>query len=395
MSPNMQNALLLALAAGLVLARAADPCRDIDIPITVSVPRLIVTTEIRDNWDAAALTFNLTSTDFGTPALPLPLAGTTPGPVNSTYTVGATLCDTGGPMLVLTHGIIESKLYWRPNLENSEKYSFVDAAMAAGYSILSYDRIGVGSSSKINSHTDAQFQVEVAVLDRLVDYARASANATQIVLVGHSYGSYISAASAAAASAAASSSANTTSGTPGIDALILTGFSGTFAHFAPFLSGAALRVAQTLDPARWSSYPPGDEGGWLTAVDVYASTYGYFGPRADGDGNGNFFERRVAEWSHKVAGQPFAVGELPSLLNATIAYADVAAPVLMLQGRYDVSACGGECVGVVRGFAEGNFTGARAVEVVEDLPAGHNLFLHEVAPKAFDMIFDFLKAQGV
>lgn len=38
--------------------------------------------------------------------------------------------------------------YWRPNFTDAEAYRFVDAAVAAGYSVLSYDRIGVGTSSK-------------------------------------------------------------------------------------------------------------------------------------------------------------------------------------------------------------------------------------------------------
>lgn len=66
---------------------------------------------VNDDWDAASLTFNLTRRDSGFPEDPLPIAGMTSGPVNSTYMIGATLCGTGGPTLVLTHGIIESKLY--------------------------------------------------------------------------------------------------------------------------------------------------------------------------------------------------------------------------------------------------------------------------------------------
>jgi hypothetical protein len=38
--------------------------------------------------------------------------------------------------------------YWHPDFPGSDKYSLINAAVAAGYSVLSYDRIGVGSSSK-------------------------------------------------------------------------------------------------------------------------------------------------------------------------------------------------------------------------------------------------------
>ena len=123
-------------------------CREVTIPVTVNVPRFLINTTISDNWDVVSLALNLTQRDVNTTADPLPIAGMTLGPVESTYSVGATICGSGGPTLVLTHGIIESKLYWRPNFPGSQKYSFVDAAVAKGYSVLSYDRIGVGSSAK-------------------------------------------------------------------------------------------------------------------------------------------------------------------------------------------------------------------------------------------------------
>ncbi|KAH8646665.1 Alpha/Beta hydrolase protein [Xylariales sp. PMI_506] len=371
----LQVATLVAAAVASALPqRTASTCREIEIPITVSVERYIVNATINDNWDAASLTLNLTRQDSGKSTDALPLNGMTPGPVESTYTLGATLCGHGGPMLILTHGIIESKLYFNPNFRGSKSYNFVEAAIAAGYSVLNYDRIGVGSSSKVDSHFDAQFQVETAVLSSLITYARTSAGATKVVLVGHSYGAYISVATAGLASAAAQQ----------VDAVVLTGFSGTFDYFGPFVAGAGFRVARLQDPARWSALDPG----YLTSSDLYAETYAYFAYSPA------LFDRAVAQWAYDVASEPFAVGELPTVLVADVAYANVTAPVLLLQGRYDVSACGGDCIGVLDAI-KGNFTSSSAVEIVDDLPSGHNLFLHKIAPTAFKMVFDFLKKQGV
>ncbi|KAI1760164.1 alpha/beta-hydrolase [Hypoxylon sp. FL1150] len=347
-------------------------CKELTIPVTVNVQRFIIDAAIHDNWDAVALSLNLTRRDFtNSTDDPLPVVGNTAGPVESTFKVGATLCGTGGPTLILTHGIIESKLYWRPTLDNAENYSLVDAALAAGYSVLSYDRIGVGSSSKVDALSDAQFQVEAAVLDKLVDYVQSTQNATKVALVGHSYGSYLSTASAI-------------SKTTAIDALVLTGFGGGFTYFNPFLAGSAFRVARLQDPQRWGDL----DSGYLTTADLFATTYAYFGEEYD-------FERRVAEWSHNVGGEPFAVGELPSLLaSSPLGFDAVTAPVLVLQGQFDLSACGGNCVGILEPLKT-TFSGAKTVEIVDNLAAGHNLNLHKVAPQAFDIIFYFLQRQGV
>lgn len=105
------SALALAATASAAPYPTLASCKEVTIPVTVSVPRFIVTATVNDNWDVVALTLNLTRRDFTNPTDPLPIAGTTAAPVESTFNVGATLCGTGGPMLILTHGIIESKLY--------------------------------------------------------------------------------------------------------------------------------------------------------------------------------------------------------------------------------------------------------------------------------------------
>jgi pimeloyl-ACP methyl ester carboxylesterase len=250
---------------------------------------------------------------------------------------------------------------------------------------------------RVDAYLDAQFQVEVAVLYSLVQYARNSMNATKVALVGHSYCAYISVASAASAGTGAD-----------IDAVVLTGLSGTFAYFAPFVSGVGLRIAALQDPRRWGDL----SRGYLTAADVYAEAYGYFACEPQG-----LFDHAVVEWTYAVGSEPFAVGELPTMLATDIPYANVTAPVLLLQGQYDASACGGNCVGVLNTI-KGNLTGAPVVKVVDDLPAGlvtpwdfavlvrilpltsqysssHNLFLHKVAPRAFQITLEFLKAQGI
>lgn len=109
--------LTLALVASITafpnseLSERDNQCSHIEIPVTVAEKRSILNITIKDNWDAASLTFSLTARDFGKPDDPLPITGETDLPVWSNYTVGATLCGTGATVLVTTHGIIESKSY--------------------------------------------------------------------------------------------------------------------------------------------------------------------------------------------------------------------------------------------------------------------------------------------
>ncbi len=92
------------------------------------------------------------------------------------------------------------------------QYSYVDAAINKGYSVLSYDRLGTGASEKPDAYDDVQIPVEIEILAGLTKLARggkllssssnassaiSNANAkfnflpTKIVHIGHSYGSYI------------------------------------------------------------------------------------------------------------------------------------------------------------------------------------------------------------
>ena len=99
-------------------------------------------------------------------------------------------------------------------------------------------------------------------------------------------------------------------------------------------------------------------------ADLYSETYGYF--------KEPFFKHEVANWSHEAASEPFGVGELISLLADYNNFNNVTAPVLLLQGQFDVSACGGNCVDFLEegGLRKDVFESAKSIQLVNDLPAG-------------------------
>jgi pimeloyl-ACP methyl ester carboxylesterase len=90
---------------------------------------------------------------------------------------------------------------------NPSEYSYVDAAVAKGYSILTYDRLGTGASDKPDAYDVVQIPTDVEILAGLTKMARSgeiisSATVlngslvsdfipTKIVHVGHAYGSYM------------------------------------------------------------------------------------------------------------------------------------------------------------------------------------------------------------
>jgi pimeloyl-ACP methyl ester carboxylesterase len=104
--------------------------------------------------------------------------------------------------------LTEGYRYWDAQYK-PEKYSYVNAALKAGYSILYYDRLGTGQSEMPDAYEIVQNGVQVEIVRQLATLARAgklvpiTSNSTwtrlavpefqKVVLVGHSMGSVYSA----------------------------------------------------------------------------------------------------------------------------------------------------------------------------------------------------------
>ena len=102
--------------------------------------------------------------------------------------------------------------YWDIQ-QSPEEYSYVSAALKAGFSILTYDRLGTGSSGKPDAYDIVQSSLELEILRSLTLRARsgkllshmksedcpgdlkaASQGFEKFVHVGHSLGSFLSTA---------------------------------------------------------------------------------------------------------------------------------------------------------------------------------------------------------
>ncbi len=166
---------------------------------------------------------------------------------SANYQVTGTLCSLGDPtgktIQVLVHGFTLNQTYWDLPY-HPEIYSYVDSLTQAGYTTLSLDRIGVGKSSHPTA-TDITLDSNTYVLHQIIQQLRAgqlnSYQFPKVMLVGHSFGSTVS--------------ANEASTYNDVDGLVLTGFIHTAAPVGTTAMAAGVTPAQ-LDPVFFNDNLP-------------------------------------------------------------------------------------------------------------------------------------------
>ena len=210
------------LEAGLVPSPASDrPCVNFMLPVPATAHNIEYdTVHVGDNINATAF-----AVDFDTwsskNATGRALRNIT---ISDTFDISVQLCLPPNGikkqnLFIATHGAGFDKRYWDPAINPSE-YSFVDAALAGGYSILTYDRLGTGLSDKPDAYTIVQAPLQVEILRSITNMARsgellkhAAGNAypvgttvsaaspnnfkssgvsfDKVIHVGHSFGSFL------------------------------------------------------------------------------------------------------------------------------------------------------------------------------------------------------------
>ena len=181
-----------------------------------------------------------------------------PSTVLGTFGIEATLCFPDSlakakqvrTVQVLTHGVGLDKSYW----DIAPGYSYVDAAVAAGYATVAYNRLGVGNSDHPDPLQVVQSFADVEILHGIVSLLRCgqlgSKQFKYVIGVGHSYGSIVELA-------------HTAKYPKDVDAGVLTGF-------AYDLSSLPLTVL-TNNPAIASVNDPTKFAGLSNAYIVHAT----------------------------------------------------------------------------------------------------------------------------
>lgn len=130
----------------------------------------------------------------------------------------------------LTHGDTLDSTYW----DIAPGYSYIDAAVAAGYATFAYDRIGVGRSEHPDPTQVVQGPIQVEIAHALVTLLRSAKigplSFKNIVGVGHSAGSTVT-------------NGVTTKYPRDFDAVILTGTSTSAAFVGTSVASFDLTIA--------------------------------------------------------------------------------------------------------------------------------------------------------
>ena len=175
-----------------------------------------------------------------------------PTTVTDTYKINARLCYPMDPtaqakvqtLQLLTSGVGLDITYW----DIAPGNSYVDAAAAAGYATLAYDRLGVGASDHPDPIQVVQSYTDVEIEHGLVQVVRAglfgAAAFKYVVGVGHSYGSVIQ--------------VGVTSKYPkDLDAVILTGMSDTLMYLGSTILANNPAIAKLNKPTEFGSLSNG------------------------------------------------------------------------------------------------------------------------------------------
>jgi pimeloyl-ACP methyl ester carboxylesterase len=332
--------------------------------------------------------------------------------------------------------------YWDLDY-NNYNYSYVNTALAAGYSTLAIDRLGIGNSSHGDPFNEIQAQAEVEALNAVTTKLRNGGieginKYKKVIHVGHSFGSVQSYWLSALYP-------NNT------DGVILTGFSVAGQFLSYITAGWNLHSARLNQPLRlgnssnegvrklaaqynidknlvptlqkvlqsagvqlsssdvWNeiatteildlitgfnetTYKYNYPSGYLVSSDLTALQYAFLFP-------GNYDVGFALKG--EMTKQPVTTGELLTI-GSSPKSSPFTGPVLVFTGEFDVPFCGGNCYGKLPGSTAANipagvaaaYPAAKKFEAYIQPGTGHGLNFQYNATAGYQVIQNFLKANA-
>ncbi|PTB75658.1 hypothetical protein M440DRAFT_1335113 [Trichoderma longibrachiatum ATCC 18648] len=372
---------MLAATALLALATAvaARKCHDLTIPISISARNAVFSLPPPVTEDQVTQFFiDLVRPGYNMTDHYLKGYNT----ISGHYNIAATYCQPdNGPsktLQILTHGAAFDRSYWDYPFNNHE-YSYVARAVDQhGYSTFSWDRLGIGRSSKGDPINEIQLFLEVAALTELSKLLRGGsvkgidAKFDKFVHVGHSFGS-------------AMTYSFINQNPDFSDAAVLTGFSQVPNFIVGFALGGNFKPVKEISSLA-GSYP----AGYVSVDTTIGLNIQFFAP---GD-----FDPKMLSYA-TAHGQPATPGEILTLGAGSGNTNAFSGKVLVITGDRDLPFCGGNCTDItaIQGAypdliaaSKPSFPNATFSSVV--VPnGGHGLNLGFSAKSAYDSIFKFLE----
>ena len=310
--------------------------------------------------------------------------------ISETFKIHAQLCvpKTDGEhkntLQIATHGVHYDGRYWDPELQRDE-LSYVEASLKAGYSILTYDRLGVGKSDHPDAYDVVQAPLELEILKQLTLMARdgrlydLAADAKpmapafrdleapkKVVHVGHSFGSFLT-------SAFLSQHSNLT------DGAIVTGFLLQKLLGKPGMASFAADYAATATP-------PYDRGiGYVVCSKRGIQNIFFAGNTSSA------YTSEMFDYGDSIK-QPVPIGEFASAYHIIgLPGPELKAPVQYFLAEQDFYICGGDCKGLAdMDVLRATYPNAKDIDVYVHPNTGHAFTLHNNATAGYQVMFDFL-----
>ena len=319
-----------------------------------------------------------------------------PNTIKNTFSIYGKLCFPADSIAAkavktvqfLTHGDTLDSTYW----DIAPGYSYIDAAVAAGYATFSYDRIGVGRSEHPDPLQVVQGPLQVEIAHALVGLLRkaqiGSYSFKNVIGVGHSAGSTVT-------------QGVTTKYPQDFDAIILTGTSTSIAYVNLALASFDLTIANLDSSKNFAALP----NGYLVQPNTQSIQFPYFRwPNFDPKSASPslLLSTSTADQCPVLAievanKQTQTIGELLTVGLIVAPSTDFKGPVDVVLGENDLVFCGGDCTQpqdqsalVVPAF----YPAASSSQNYIVPGAGHSIFAHYSASKAFTQMITFLQTNG-
>ncbi|KAK2760696.1 hypothetical protein FQN54_001931 [Arachnomyces sp. PD_36] len=370
--------------------RTHGSCKQLDIPVFATSESGIYDIPRVDS-DIDAIAWAIDTDTWSSPVGPQRLIKN--ATTSDTFNIHAQLCvpeysDKEEDILqIATHGVHYDSRYWDPELDR-EHQSYVEASLKAGYSILTYDRLGVGQSDIPDAYDVVQAPLELEILRQLTLMARngtlysfaEEAEPTvaafkgldkpdKIVHVGHSFGSFLTSAFIAKYG-------------PLTDGAVITGFVQN-----EYLG----KYGMTSFHAEFAgSEPYNRPSGYVVCQKSGIQTIFFAGDTETA------FTKEMFDYGDAIK-QPVPLGEFASAYHILgLKGPGFTAPVQYMLAEFDFYICGGDCKGAYKmEDLNATYPNAAVIDVAIQPNTGHAFPLHNNATAGYQVTFDFLTRNGL